>query len=358
MVLIGACWTAASAWLIPVLFWHQLVYGGERQHPPDVCETEFSNNITFKLITAAFNFYFPSILLIILYSQIFRTIKQRATAALGRVTLAITDEPKHHNDLQRSASNVSSRSAPCPRSAHYTTFKNLTLVALPQSEPAKDTSTSFFSGVSVKVEYIPENSPIDHCKLAPPSRGQHHQHHIACFSSNCQPVWNPEQESQGSTTETEHWASLRRQGTGDSNRVALGIRGLFTARRTVSSGPTCGGGSGSSSSSNTTKKMGALNLAKERKAARQLGMIMGAFLVCWIPYFTLFLIIAFCNDCIPARLHITTIWLGYVNSALNPIIYPLCNIHFRRAFIRMLTCGRKQGGYRSIPRIAFLPIPH
>eukprot|EP00094_Tigriopus_californicus_P001223 TCALIF_01184-PA protein Name:"Similar to Hrh1 Histamine H1 receptor (Rattus norvegicus)" AED:0.43 eAED:0.43 QI:0/0/0/0.66/1/1/3/0/898 len=79
-------------------------------------------------------------------------------------------------------------------------------------------------------------------------------------------------------------------------------------------------------------------LAKEKKAAKQLGVIVGAFILCWLPYFTLFMVVAYCGkeQCVNQTVFTTTTWLGYFNSALNPILYPLCNVNFKRAFKRML----------------------
>ena len=37
-------------------------------------------------------------------------------------------------------------------------------------------------------------------------------------------------------------------------------------------------------------------------------------------------------------LFLLTTWLGYVNSALNPIIYTIFNGEFRKAFKKMLGC--------------------
>ena len=79
-------------------------------------------------------------------------------------------------------------------------------------------------------------------------------------------------------------------------------------------------------------------LAKEKKAATQLGVIVGAFIICFLPYFTLFMVVAYCgNDqCVDSRVFTITIWFGYFNSTLNPILYPLCNANFKTAFKRML----------------------
>jgi len=91
---------------------------------------------------------------------------------------------------------------------------------------------------------------------------------------------------------------------------------------------------------------------KERKAARQLGVIMAAFIVCWLPYFIVFMVVAGCDDCVDATLFKVTLWLGYVNSTLNPVLYPLCNANFRRAFAKMLAkscCRTSHPQHRTHP---------
>ena len=79
------------------------------------------------------------------------------------------------------------------------------------------------------------------------------------------------------------------------------------------------------------------SLTKEIKAARQLGVIMGAFTLCFLPYFILFLVVAFCDHCIEQGLLTAATWVGYLNSTLNPFLYPLCNAAFRRKFRTMLS---------------------
>ncbi|XP_062261582.1 histamine receptor H2b [Platichthys flesus] len=80
-------------------------------------------------------------------------------------------------------------------------------------------------------------------------------------------------------------------------------------------------------------------IAHEHKATVTLGAVLGAFIICWFPYFT-FLICMSIKDKTnpPNTLHSVILWLGYFNSALNPILYPAFNRDFRRAYGDLLRC--------------------
>ena len=95
----------------------------------------------------------------------------------------------------------------------------------------------------------------------------------------------------------------------------------------------------------------------------------GAFLLCWSPFFTVNIVNAIClrYDLLvtssPAAtgsesdvdetsvwsglcdvdpwLFSLLVWLGYINSFVNPVIYTIFNAEFRRAFQRIL--------YRLLP---------
>ncbi|ELT87058.1 hypothetical protein CAPTEDRAFT_18906 [Capitella teleta] len=76
---------------------------------------------------------------------------------------------------------------------------------------------------------------------------------------------------------------------------------------------------------------------QDHKAAVTLGVIMGTFLFCWVPFFTINIIGSFCGTCIPPVVFAIFTWLGYLNSTMNPVIYSIFNVEFREAFKRVLT---------------------
>ncbi|XP_076461247.1 5-hydroxytryptamine receptor 1A-like [Babylonia areolata] len=85
-----------------------------------------------------------------------------------------------------------------------------------------------------------------------------------------------------------------------------------------------------------------LSSSKERKATKTLGIIMGCFTLCWLPFFILALVKTFCADSchVPMTLDSILLWLGYANSFLNPVIYARFNREFRTPFkeILLLRC--------------------
>uniref|UniRef100_A0A8C4Q7J5 5-hydroxytryptamine (serotonin) receptor 1A a n=1 Tax=Eptatretus burgeri TaxID=7764 RepID=A0A8C4Q7J5_EPTBU len=81
-------------------------------------------------------------------------------------------------------------------------------------------------------------------------------------------------------------------------------------------------------------------LARERKAVKTLGIIMGTFIFCWLPFFLVALTTPFCGQSchVPPGLEAVINWLGYSNSLLNPIIYAYFNRDFRAAFKKIVRC--------------------
>lgn len=88
---------------------------------------------------------------------------------------------------------------------------------------------------------------------------------------------------------------------------------------------------------------------REQKAATTLGVIVGVFSVCWLPFFVFTTVRPFtCGVlccCGPPWLERTLLWLGYANSLMNPFIYAFFNRDLRSTYRDLLRCR-----YRNINR--------
>ncbi|XP_069693581.1 histamine H1 receptor-like [Periplaneta americana] len=290
LIMIGLVWIGSALWILPIIGWHYIESGGKRMYPSTVCETEFASNVAFKVTAACLNFYIPTVLMVYLYGRIFFEIKKRSRFEIGQCNHSTKIEVGTSNvwgtdslaedqlpTHSRSKSRTFKKKNVMGGETHQ--FRNLTVFSYTPEDKQTD-GLSHFEGVTVNVEYV---------------------------------------ELPGGAVDTKHGNHNRENSVGSQNRRTFVHK-------------------------NTTKKRNdsdSVVLQKEKKAARQLGVIMSAFVLCWLPYFVLFMVIAFCSDCVNPLLHTATIWLGYINSTLNPILYPLCNTNFKRAFKKMIGYGTK-----------------
>ncbi|KAI0222740.1 hypothetical protein LSAT2_026024 [Lamellibrachia satsuma] len=77
----------------------------------------------------------------------------------------------------------------------------------------------------------------------------------------------------------------------------------------------------------------------ERKAVKVLGMMFAIFVFCWTPFFSLNFTMGVCDTChIDAVVFKVCLWLGYVSSTLNPIVYTVFNRTFKVSFTKLVTC--------------------
>jgi 5-hydroxytryptamine receptor 1 len=91
----------------------------------------------------------------------------------------------------------------------------------------------------------------------------------------------------------------------------------------------------------TATRMRKCRSLRMRRSARTLGLVIGGFVVCWLPFFVVATVVPFCQQAcrVPPGVNSMVLWLGYSNSLFNPAIYAIWDRSFRRSFKRICTCG-------------------
>ncbi|XP_056156600.1 5-hydroxytryptamine (serotonin) receptor 2C, G protein-coupled-like 1 [Lampris incognitus] len=88
-------------------------------------------------------------------------------------------------------------------------------------------------------------------------------------------------------------------------------------------------------------------IKNERRASKVLGIVFFLFLVMWCPFFitnvTFVLCRSSCDEPVLTELLNVFVWVGYISSGVNPLVYTLFNRTYRRAFSNYIRCQ-----YRSV----------
>ncbi|XP_061097631.1 trace amine-associated receptor 4-like [Conger conger] len=74
---------------------------------------------------------------------------------------------------------------------------------------------------------------------------------------------------------------------------------------------------------------------REKKAAKTLGIVLGVFLLCWLPFDMVLIVDPFFNT--SPVIFDALVWLAYFNSSCNPLIYGYFYPWFRRVFKIIIT---------------------
>ncbi|KAA8582684.1 hypothetical protein FQN60_006355, partial [Etheostoma spectabile] len=121
-------------------------------------------------------------------------------------------------------------------------------------------------------------------------------------------------------------------------------------------------GPGRSDTSGCHGRRGMMQAIKnERRASKVLGIVFFLFLIMWCPFFitnvTFVLCRGSCNESLLNDLLNVFVWVGYISSGVNPLVYTLFNKTYRRAFSSYIRCQYNVGANAAGPSCKTLLVP-
>ncbi|XP_077170413.1 5-hydroxytryptamine receptor 2A isoform X2 [Paroedura picta] len=88
------------------------------------------------------------------------------------------------------------------------------------------------------------------------------------------------------------------------------------------------------------------SISNEQKASKVLGIVFFLFVIMWCPFFITNVMAVICkescNEEVVGGLLNIFVWIGYLSSAVNPLVYTLFNKTYRSAFSRYIRCRYKE----------------
>ncbi|CAF0769583.1 unnamed protein product [Brachionus calyciflorus] len=280
----------AIVWLVSIAIASPILIGLNNTPDRELNQCSF-NNDKFLIYSSMISFYIPTLVMIILYYKIFKVIRSRAKKA--QAAKIVNRKPanainNNHNNVNINKSDKTSDQSNTP----MIEIKN-----------KKNSSHQKITLISPKIFNLKNKTVQMACQTDTENKNTN--------AHNSPKIKNTQQKPRGSADKN---AEKRHHSVG-----MLSINVLRTQNNQNAS-------------------------SKERKVTKTLLIVLIVFLVCWSPFFAVNnLMKAICKEfkveCpfIKDELISFLTWLGYLNSMINPIIYTIFNIEFRKSFAKILS---------------------
>ncbi|XP_022599972.1 D(3) dopamine receptor isoform X1 [Seriola dumerili] len=300
----------ATVWVLAFAVSCPLLFGFNTTDDPMVCSI---SNPDFVIYSSVVSFYLPFIVTLLVYIRIYIFLRMRRkriafSQASGKIQPGSTppsvetclqeETPKAKQDLSPIRINVQS------------------------VEPSGHSKPNLLSRCLWRKR--PKTGPVENSMLPPVDT----QNYCSISHASCGRTELDLEQERGEEEEVEE----NNEKELPPIRMSCEVKDLSNGRTHTSLRPL------PHSHITTNQRFRSMH-AREKKATQMLAIVLGVFLICWLPFFVTHILNTHCRTCyVPPALYSAFTWLGYVNSALNPIIYTTFNIEFRRAFIKILSC--------------------
>ncbi|KAK7602154.1 hypothetical protein V9T40_009595 [Parthenolecanium corni] len=255
-----------------------------------------SQDIGYQIFATCATFYVPLLAILVLYWKIFQAARRRIHKRNLRNPMYLANVKKGTASITRKRFNFFKKKPKIKADAETGATTNIALMDIPSSCSAAESSQE-----NAKGNDCHDNNKLDHIGVERPLHFNSNDT-VACPSTK-----------------------IFIEASSMSTMITKQIQKVKSKR----------------------DKKQSLEAKREKKAAKTLAIITGAFVICWLPFFVMALAMPMCPGCqINRYVSSFFLWLGYFNSTLNPIIYTVFSPEFRQAFNRIL-CGIHNSGLRT-----------